>query len=100
MTPCSILLVDDHPIVMQGVKSLLAPVDDFVVCGMAKSGSEAISLTASLSPQIVVLDLMMPEMNGVETARCILQIRPQTRILIYTADEAQSYLPEYREKAK
>ncbi|MBQ3060045.1 MAG: response regulator transcription factor [Desulfovibrio sp.] len=94
---CRILLVDDHKLLMEGVRSLLAPYAHLRVTGMARSGSEAVALAASLTPHIVIMDLTMPGMNGVEASRAILQALPRTRILIYTGHEDQRFLPELME---
>lgn len=91
---CRILLADDHKLLMEGIRSLLAPYAHLRVAGMALSGGEAVSLAASLAPQIVIMDLGMPGMNGVDAARAVLQVQPQTRVLIYTGHEDQRFLPE------
>lgn len=91
---CHILLVDDHKLLMEGVRSLLAPYAHLRVVGMAQSGSEAIPLAASLAPQIVIMDLGMPGMNGVEASRAVLQVQPAAHIIIYTGHEDQRFLPE------
>ena len=86
---CRILLVDDHKLLMEGVRSLLAPYAHLRVVGMALTGGEAVALAASMSPHLMVLDLGMPGMNGVETGRAVLEVRPGTRILVYTGHEDQ-----------
>ncbi|MDO5484020.1 MAG: response regulator transcription factor [Desulfovibrionaceae bacterium] len=91
---CRILLVDDHKLLMEGVRSLLAPYPHLRVAGMAQSGSEAVPLAASLMPHIIIMDLGMPGMNGVEASRAVLQVLPEARILIYTGHEDQRFLPE------
>lgn len=91
---CRILLADDHKLLMEGIRSLLAPYAHLRVAGMALSGGEAVSLAASLAPQMVIMDLGMPGMNGVDASRAVLQVQPQTRILIYTGHEDQRFLPE------
>lgn len=91
---CRILLVDDHKLLMEGIRSLLAPYPHLRVAGMAQSGGEAVSLAASLAPHIVIMDLTMPGMNGVEASRAVLQVQPGVRILIYTGHEDQRFLPE------
>lgn len=91
---CRILLADDHKLLMEGIRSLLAPHAHLRVAGMALSGGEAVSLAASLAPQIVIMDLGMPGMNGVDAARAVLEVQPQARILIYTGHEDQRFLPE------
>ncbi len=91
---CRILLVDDHKLLMEGIRSLLAPHSHLRVAGMAPDGKEAVGLAATLSPDLVIMDISMPGMNGVEASRAILQIRPETRILIYTGHEDQRHLLE------
>lgn len=91
---CRILLVDDHKLMMEGVRSLLMPYPHLRVVGMALSGKEAIHLTTAMMPHIVLVDLNMPGMNGVETGREILRLRPSCRLIIHTADEEQRFLPE------
>lgn len=91
---CRILLVDDHKLLMEGVRSLLAPYGHLRVVGMAQNGGEAVALAASLQPHLLVLDLGMPGMNGLETGHGVLEVRPQTRILVYTGHEDQRWLPE------
>lgn len=91
---CRILLVDDHKLLMEGVRSLLRPYARLRVVGMALSGGEAVTLATSLMPHIVLLDINMPGMNGVETGRAILRMLPETRIIIHTGDEEQRFLPE------
>lgn len=91
---CRILLVDDHKLLMEGVRSLLAPYGHLRVVGMACSGGEAVALAAALSPHLVVLDLGLPGMNGVETGRAVLEVQPRVRIVVYTGLEDQRWLPE------
>ncbi len=93
-TLCRILLVDDHKLLMEGVRSLLAPYRHLRVVGMALDGNEGVGLAASLNPHILILDMNLPGMNGVETGRAVLEVCPLTRILIYTGDEEQRWLPE------
>ena len=91
---CRILLVDDHKLLMEGIRSLLAPHSHLRVAGMAPDGKEAVGLAATLSPDLVIMDISMPGMSGVEASRAILQIQPETRILIYTGHEDQRHLLE------
>src|ERR1700686_725382 len=66
--PARLLIVDDHEIVRMGVRILFAKNDSFEVCGEAQNGMEAIRMVSNLSPDVVILDLSMPGMNGFETA--------------------------------
>lgn len=91
---CRILLVDDHKLLMEGVRSLLAPYAHLRVVGMASSGGEGVALAASLRPHLIVLDLGMPGMNGLETGRAVREVLPEAGIIIYTGHEDQRWLPE------
>ena len=84
MTRISVLLVDDHAILRSGLKSLLSTYDDIEVVGEAGSGREAIQKVRDLRPDVVVMDVMMPEMNGLVATRYILEEFPETRILMLT----------------
>jgi PAS domain S-box-containing protein len=77
-----ILLADDHEFVRHGVRSLLETHPDFEVCGEAVNGSEAVKMAEQLRPDVVVLDISMPEMNGLEAARVIRNMLPTPEILI------------------
>jgi DNA-binding NarL/FixJ family response regulator len=79
-----ILLADDHPVVRRHVREILETESGFAVCAEASTGQEAVTLTASELPDIVILDLSMPEMNGLEAARQIHQQFPSIDMLILT----------------
>jgi DNA-binding NarL/FixJ family response regulator len=79
-----ILVVDDHDIIRRGLKQLLASRPGWEVCGEAKTGQEAVALAEQLQPEIVVMDVSMPEMNGLEAARKIHNLFPKMGILILT----------------
>lgn len=93
METCRILLVDDHKLLMEGVRSLLAPHPDIRVVGMAADGEEALRLAALHAPHVVIMDLSMPGMNGVEAARALRGICA-ARIIIYTMHGDQRFLLE------
>jgi NarL family two-component system response regulator LiaR len=81
----SILIVDDHEVVRNGIRSYLETIPDFQVVGEAASGEEALSLVSELIPDIVLLDLIMPGMDGIETTRRIRQISPRTLVVVLTS---------------
>ncbi|HWX21451.1 MAG TPA: response regulator transcription factor [Candidatus Binatia bacterium] len=90
MPNINVLLVDDHNIVRQGLKALLAAEGDFTVIAEAQSGREAVNLAAKLHPEVVVMDLAMPLLNGWEATRQILKAVPTARIVVlstYDDDE-------------
>src|SRR5258708_32179029 len=81
----SVLLVDDHAMVRQGVKAFVVTQPDLSVVGEAGSGEEAIQLAAQLIPDVILMDLIMPNMDGVETTRRIKQISPRSQIVVLTS---------------
>ena len=86
----SVLLVDDHPIVRNGVRSYLETLDDIEVIGEAGSGEEAIEFMKSNIPDVVLMDLLMEGMNGVETTKAIKQISPSTHVVVLTSHHDDS----------
>jgi DNA-binding NarL/FixJ family response regulator len=87
-----ILLADDHNVVRKGLRGTLEEYDDWNVCGEASNGREAVKLALELKPDIVVLDLTMPELNGIEATRQIKKSLPQTEILIFTMHETEEMI--------
>jgi DNA-binding NarL/FixJ family response regulator len=79
-----ILVADDHDIIRRGLKQLLTARSGCEVCGEAKTGREAVNIAEQMKPDIVVLDISMPDLNGLEAARQILKNSPNTGILILT----------------
>jgi DNA-binding NarL/FixJ family response regulator len=82
-----LLIVDDHEIVRIGVRALLSNNSEWEICGEAAGGLEAIEKVLTLSPDIVILDLMMPPMNGVETANRIRQHDPSIGIIFFSLQD-------------
>jgi DNA-binding NarL/FixJ family response regulator len=85
VSPIRVMVVDDHPIVRQGLVSVLADEDDFDIVGAAGSAREALALVPRLRPDVVLLDLEMPELDGVEAIPQLLDARPGLGILVFTA---------------
>lgn len=82
-----ILLADDHPIVRRHVRDILQSIKGWVVCGEAATGREAVAMTAAKRPDLVVLDLSMPELDGLQAARLIHEQFPETEMIILTMHE-------------
>jgi DNA-binding NarL/FixJ family response regulator len=74
MNPVRILIADDHEVVRFGVRAVIEKVDGWVVCGEAWTGSAAVAQAIALRPDVVVLDISMPELNGLEATRRILRV--------------------------
>jgi len=81
----TVLIVDDHPIVRQGLCQLLEVQDGLEVIGEAEDGQTAIDMISQLPPDVVLMDLVMPEMNGVEATRLIREISPHTQVVVLTS---------------
>jgi DNA-binding NarL/FixJ family response regulator len=82
-----ILVAEDHPLFRKGMISLLSSVPEFEVIGEARTGEEAVSRAADLQPDVILMDLQMPEVNGIEATRRILRDDPGIRILVVTLFE-------------
>jgi DNA-binding NarL/FixJ family response regulator len=82
-----ILLAEDHPLFRKGMISLLSSVPEFEVVGEVATGEEAVVRAADLQPDVVLMDLQMPEVNGIEATRRILQESPSVRVLVVTLFE-------------
>lgn len=91
-TPSRVLMVDDHPVVLAGLKALVEADADFEVVGNARDGRTALRLAKQLLPDVVVLDISMPEMNGIEVATALLAERPECRVLVLTVHDDRAYL--------
>jgi DNA-binding NarL/FixJ family response regulator len=91
--PLRILVVDDHPSVRNTIRTFLERHPDWEVCGEASDGIEAIQRAADLRPDIAIMDLDMPRLNGLEAARRIHDLIPSTRVLILTLHDI-STLPK------
>src|SRR5437016_662803 len=83
-----IVLADDHGIVRAGLKGLISQQQDWCVCGEAANGAEAVSQVVELKPDIIILDITMPIMSGLEAAVKIRQLAPSTKILILSMHDA------------
>ena len=82
-----ILIAEDHPLFRKGMISLLSSVPEFEVIGEARTGEEAVARAAQLQPDVVLMDLQMPEVNGIEATRRILLESPSVRVLVVTLFE-------------
>lgn len=81
----TIFLADDHPVVRDGLRAILETQPDFAVIGESGTGADTVAQVEALRPDVLLLDLEMPEMDGVEALRQLRRIRPDTRVLVFTA---------------
>ncbi|HEX8034483.1 MAG TPA: response regulator transcription factor [Ktedonobacterales bacterium] len=87
-----ILLADDHPLFRQGLRSLLDTLPDLEVVGEARTGEQAIMLAQTVQPDLVIMDIQMPDMNGIDATRRLIQTMPHLAILIVTMFEDDASL--------
>jgi DNA-binding NarL/FixJ family response regulator len=92
MKPIKTLLADDHTIVREGLRALLAVDAGIQVVGEAHNGREAVDMALSLNPDVVVMDIAMPLLNGLEATRQILAKKPATKVLILSAHSDDAYI--------
>jgi DNA-binding NarL/FixJ family response regulator len=90
----SVILADDHPIVRQGMKNLLNAEKDFEVVGDAGDGIAAVQLVEKFKPDVLVVDMMMPGMNGLEVIRQVKERSPATRMIVLSMQSAEAYVVE------
>jgi DNA-binding NarL/FixJ family response regulator len=90
----SVVIAEDYTILREGIKSLLSSNPDLKVVGEAGDGLEAVRAVRNLSPDLVLMDLSMPRMTGVDAIKEIKRIRPETRIIVLTARSAEEYIFE------
>jgi DNA-binding NarL/FixJ family response regulator len=93
----SVLLVDDHALIRQGVRVLLEAEPDIAVVGEAPDGRRAVAMAGKLHPDVVVMDIAMPMLNGIEATRQILGAAPATRVLILSAHSDEEYVERVTE---
>jgi len=87
-----VLIVDDHPMVVQGIRAILETYDDLEIVGTLCNGRQAVDKIAQLKPDVVLLDLNMPQLGGLAATEMILERRPQTRILILSMHDSPEYI--------
>jgi DNA-binding NarL/FixJ family response regulator len=94
MSRKNILIVDDHPLFRRGLKAVLEPNNQFEVVGEAKNGAEALEMVRKLDPDLVVVDISLPDQSGIELTRKIRNLLPETRIMIVSMHSKIDYVAE------
>jgi DNA-binding NarL/FixJ family response regulator len=93
----TLLLAEDHDIVRQGLCALLKADGGFALVGEARNGREAVELAAKLTPAVILMDIAMPELNGLEATRQILAANPAARVIVLSAHSDDEYIERMRE---
>src|SRR5256885_16940667 len=93
----SVLLADDHIVVRQGLRALLAAEDDIEIVGEADNGRQAVQLAKKLLPDVVVMDIAMPVLNGLEATRQITRAIPSTKVLVLSSYSDDEYVQQLTE---
>lgn len=89
-----ILIADDHEVVRHGIAGMLGQSEEFEVCGQATDGREAVRLAEKLEPDVALVDISMPELNGIDATRQIRKVAPGTRVIIFTMHDAERLVHE------
>lgn len=92
MQPIRVLVVDDHPIVRQGIHSLLSNYPEFALVGEADNCSDALHCVRAFAPDVILLDIRMPDMSGLDVLQQIRQIQPDARVLMLTSFDDDEYV--------
>ena len=94
MSPITILLAEDHRIIREGLRDLLLSETDLKVIGEAENGRQAVSLTSQLCPDVVIMDVSMPLINGIEATRQIMQSTSRTKVLVFSSHDDDVYIEQ------
>src|SRR5665213_3464308 len=97
MKKISVLLVDDHTVVRQGLRALLSQEEDIEVVGEAENGRQAVQMATKTTPDVIVMDVVMPLMNGLEGTRQVLKNHPTVKVLVLSSCSDDDYVQQLTE---
>lgn len=83
-----VLIVDDHAFIRRGVQTILHPFPEWQFCGEADNGEDAVRMADELKPEVIIMDVSMPKLNGIEATRAIHKAQPEVKILLLTLHES------------
>jgi DNA-binding NarL/FixJ family response regulator len=87
-----VLIVDDHAVIRRGVQGILSTYPEWDLCGEADNGQDAIRLAGELHPEVVIMDVSMPGMNGLEATRIMQDVLPETKVLLLTLHSSSEFV--------
>jgi LuxR family maltose regulon positive regulatory protein len=87
-----VLVVDDHAVIRRGVQGILSTYPEWDLCGEADNGQDAIRLAGELAPEVIIMDVSMPGMNGLEATRIIHEVLPETKVLLLTLHSSSEFV--------
>lgn len=87
-----VLIVDDHAVIRRGVQGILSTYPEWDLCGEADNGQDAIRLAGELAPEVVIMDVSIPGMNGLEATRIIHDVLPETKVLLLTLHSSSEFV--------
>ena len=87
-----VLIVDDHAVIRRGVQGILSTYPEWVLCGEADNGQDAIRLAGELKPEVVIMDVSMPGLNGLEATRIMREVLPETKVLLLTLHSSSEFV--------
>lgn len=83
-----VLIVDDHALIRRGIQTILRPFPEWELCGEANNGNDAVHMARELKPEVIIMDVSMPGLNGIEATRAICKIQPKMNIVLLTLHES------------
>lgn len=94
MNPITILLAEDHRVIRDGLRDLLHAETDIQVVGEAENGRQAVALASKLCPDVILMDISMPLLNGIDATRQIMQSSPSTKVLVFSSYNDDLYIEQ------